>query len=255
VQSFELWGPLEERGIFFAPIMIWLIGLGSFALVTLGAVWIWMDRSLFKLYFPAVVVFVMGNFMNFQGDERQNILLFYPGWMTVAAVVFVVTLRRFAEAPATEEGKGVATAWASILFFCAVAAAILGFVRLRGMQRELWTSEMEEVGIWIGQNTPRKAVFVGPTDDYNVVATIAGKQMALASDRLVWLYSLKLEDKIKDNVRAVLDEPGTKDLLPSVRYVVNDGGKAERFQVREPATGWKMVHQAGTIKVFERKEG
>jgi hypothetical protein len=238
----KTWDDLSGRGVFFAPLMFWASALGIFAVVSLVGAWFFIDRRLLKVYLPAIVVFIVGNCVKFQG---LSLFVFYPGWMIVGAVVFVATLVRFAQFPSTEQGKGVAAAWATVAFVCAVASAMIGFVRLRGRTAELWSDDFERIGAWIAQNLPIKSIFIGVDREFNPVSTIAGRRAAALPDMIlteVGMHSLANEKK--DAYRLLTKT--NPDILPKVRYLLLDGTKQMHGK------NWTLRHQEGSYRVFER---
>jgi hypothetical protein len=247
-QRSNLWDDLTERGIFFAPICLWWGALGIFGVVTLCVCWFFVDKHILKIYLPAMVVFLLGNFFNFQCMPRDNILLFYPGWMLAASVVFIATLVRFAQWPETEQGKGIATAWATVFFVCAVVSALIGLSRLRGERLEIWGTEFEKIGNWIQDNLPIKAIVVIPTDgELSPVSTIAGRRVISLSDIHLIAVGLTPEEGEKTDTHTLLEREHPY-LLPNVRYVLID---STRYVL---ARSWTELYRTGPYRLLTRPE-
>jgi hypothetical protein len=239
----NVWDDLPGRGIFFAPLYFWASALGVFAAVSLVGVWFFPDRRLLRVYVPAVAVFAIGNTAEMQG---MPLFLLYPGWMIVAAVVFIATLVRFTQVPQTEQGKGAATAWATVAFACAVASAMIGFARLRGQTRELWHYDFERIGNWIAGNVPIKAVFIGVDREFNPVSTIAGRRAVALSEMVLSGASLRPVPDEKKAALGLLADPDPA-VLPKVRYYLTDAGR------QALPRNWTLLHQEGRYRIFERQ--
>jgi hypothetical protein len=252
VTRVSLWDHLIPNGIFFAPIYLWVTSLGAFAVVSLVLCWFFVGKRLLKMYLSAMAVFVIANLIAFEPHPRQAIHLLYPCWMSVASVVFIAAIAGIAAAPEGEEGKGIATAWATILFGVSIAAALLGFVRLKGQVVEAWDRDADAVGKWIAENTPIKAVFLGTGEDYNPVAAVAGRRTLFHNDRVHSMLGLRPLPEEKDELLRLARNLGDKELLPKVRYYVFNDRAQNLIEKWNISMSWRMACRYGKYTVYER---
>lgn len=252
VKRIRLWDHLIAKGIFFAPIYVWVTSLGAFAVVSLVVCWFFVGRQLLKTYLPAIWVFVIANVVAFEPDPKHAIHLLYPCWMSVASVVFIAAIAGIAGAPTGEEGKGIATAWATVLFGVSIAAALLGFVRLRGQVIEAWDPDAEAAGKWIAENTPIKAVFFGPDEDYNPVSAVAGRRTIFHNDRVHSMLGLRPLPAEKGELLKLTTNLDDNTLLPKVRYYVFNDRAQNLIAMRNTSRNWSKVCQYGRYAVYQR---
>jgi hypothetical protein len=241
------WHQAAQRGRFFPALAVWWHSLGLFALVTIVIPWPFVDRRLLKVYIPSMAVFLFANACRFQGDPRQNIVLFYPFWMVVATIVFVDVFRGIAAVLPSEELQGIAIGAGIFVFAVSIASAIVGFANLTGLTANVWTSDALEVAEWIVANTPRDALFVASNGDFDVVCQLAGRVQVIQSDYRAWMAGFEVAHR-EDAVTELL-ETGEAEILPEVEFVVNCPEGRKRI---EAGDNWEVVFAVGEYEVLQK---
>jgi hypothetical protein len=137
-------------------------------------------------------------------------------------------------------------AWAA-----SIGSALLGFVRLRPQSKEIWTNEMEAVGIWIAGHTPKKAVFIACRGDYKVVRTVAGKMLYHQSNRLNWATRYRTHRR-KEEVMMLLATPDKDSVLPRIGWIVNQNGRKEMTFSGSGEEGWEAACDDGNDPIWQR---
>jgi hypothetical protein len=84
----------------------------------------------------------------------------------------------------------------------------------------MWTPEMETVARWVAHNTPRKAVFISPGMDFDVLVQLAGKVSYIQNERAVSLSGFDVAGRVAE-VEQFLEESDSLTLCKKVGYVLN----------------------------------
>jgi hypothetical protein len=189
-----------------------------------------------------------------QPYARQNVIVFFPLWVSLAAIAFAKTLRGFVRIARGEELQGVIIGFGILVFGAAIASGALGFVRLMNRRQVLWTEEDERMAAWLAANTPKKAAFVGCSGGHNPVSVLAGKVLYWHSQRAAWLAGFRVEER-QAHIAQLLANPGNAELHRKIRYVVHwkDQCPEMRFNTSEPE-GWGIAFKEGNYTVFRRND-
>jgi hypothetical protein len=247
--SARFWQPLTSRGAFFPLITLWWDALGAFSVVTILIAWIAMDAKMFKLYLPSFAVFLVANYVQFEGYSRMNVVAFYPYWMSVGSIVFFSFFRTLARRFGTDELRGIVVGVACVLFCCSIASALLGFYHLRVSKALMWTPDTERVVRWIADHTPRKAVFISPGVDFDPIPHLAGKVSYVHTDLTAWTHGFTVEGRDAE-INAFLKNSNSPTLCPKVQYVINTGTGR---QLEDWGRGnWTKVFSFGQYTVLKR---
>ena len=96
-------------------------------------------------------------------------------------------------------------------------------------------------------------MFITDLNDFNTVSTIAGKTMVWSSERLLWLFGLRVRVDVKRGVAEIIQNAKSGGKLPKVKYAVYDGDKLNRSHLASNVTDtWKEVYNSGGVRLVER---
>lgn len=249
----DFWIDLTNSGKFFAPIQVWFMSLGFFPLFTIIISWffIYRNKKLLNVYIPSTAIFLFANFYRFQPYVRQNIIVFYPFWMSIACIVFIYTLSRISKMPRSEEAQGVLIGLFGFLFLCNITSSALGYYRLRTKSTIAWNKDMMEVANWIADNTPKKTVFISGSADFDLIPVLAGKVAILQNAKLAWINGFLPVQKESD-IEKLLKSPSLP-ILPKVKYILNNEDSIDsRYFANAQTSNWTKVYSKGPYTLYQR---
>jgi hypothetical protein len=165
----------------------------------------------------------------------------------------VATMREICRKTKNEELKGILIGMCFLAFLVAVWSALLGYGRLRKVNREMWTEETESLGAWIAANTPKKAVFVGCPTEFNAVSVIAGKVLYCSTSEVEWRLGYWTDER-SEEVRRLLANLDLAEIAPKVKYIVNVKGHCPELNIAKyQGNAWEVVFRSGNYTVVKRK--
>lgn len=241
----EISNPLIKRGIFFAPIYYWLENLGVFAIIALLVGPFVIDKKLWQIYFPSLIIFIFFNFFRMQPLTTQNIIVFYPCWLSVASIVFIAVLSWLANYPKSEESKGIALAWATLFFACATLSALTGFHKLRNHTTQILLEEFDAAD-WIIAHTSTKDVFITDVQKpFTVVPHLTGRVVFASRADILENYGKVVDWKNVEQSK-LFDNMTDKNIAKKVKYAL-----LSRNTILE-TEGWKLEYQNSMYMIYSR---
>ena len=241
---------LQKNGVYFPAMTCWFDALGFLPLLALVVCWFFIDHEMVRFYLPSVVIFLIANSHVFYPYYRHNIKVFYPLWMTFAAIVTMQTMSVASEKPKAEEAKGVVIGFFALIWLCSIWSSVLGYYRLRRNSAEMWTEEDERVADWIVDNTPKKAVFVDCGYDYSPVSALAGKVLYAQSEKIAWINGYNTSGRA-DEIRKLVSAVSPR-IAPKVKYLVRSR-KCKQETSPGTANGWMHAFDHGNYTIYERR--
>jgi hypothetical protein len=244
---------LAARGVYFAPLRYWIDALGIIPLFSLVLCWFFVNREFMRLYIPSVFVWAYVNYHGLQPYIRQNVIAFYPLWVSLAAIAMVLVIQKVCRKAKNEELKGVLIGLSILAFAVSVWSALLGYGRLWNQSKELWSGETEAVGAWIAANTPRKAVFISCPSGFSPVSTVAGKVLYRHTDRVEWQLGYSVGQRAEE-IRKLIANLENPEIAPKVTYILIEKGKCPELIPRDyQGTAWETVFRSDNFSIMARK--
>ncbi|EAY08964.1 hypothetical protein TVAG_486110 [Trichomonas vaginalis G3] len=186
----------EMRGTFFAPIVIWWVGLGP--IFTIIAVFFWvLPKSTFKYYFLSTVgPFLLLNFFREGNDHLQNSLAIACTLYPLSIVAFVELMRRFINWPDDEENKGIAA------FFMTFTIAFLlfgGFIVSRRLEfpRQYMISDEDKEAIQWLRKIPKDSIVYGSPKQMSPIA-VSGRQQFLGNKHELFALGVNIKKRLEE---------------------------------------------------------
>jgi hypothetical protein len=249
----SVWRPLSARGVYFAPLRYWFDSLGVIPFFSLVLAWFFVDRDFMRLYLPSTFLWLYANYHAMQPYVRQNVIVFYPLWVSLASIAMLLAMQGLVRRTKSEELKGVLIGVCFLSSLAAVWSALLGYGRLRSTRREMWSEEAEAVGAWIAANTPKKTAFAACPSDYNTVSALAGKVLYHSTARMQWHLGYATGHRAEEVAR-LLRALDAGNVAPKVRYIVQSKGGCPEVAVNNyVGNAWVVVYQSGNYSIYARK--
>lgn len=243
------------EGSYFPFIRTWFDSLGFFPLITLSIGLFFIQKDLLLLYIPSLIIFLISNNFIFQGYSRQNIIIFYPFWITIASIVYMKTFVSITKLTKNEEIKGIIIGFLILLYISSIGSSILGYYRLRNSTKYVFTEEQYQIAKKISSLTPKKSVFISSNENYDVISTLTGKQSYLQNSYLTYINDFKIDQR-EQEITSLLSHSSTTTILPKVKYILNQNDISPSRQLLNYSEEyWNVTYQNPTksVTLFSRK--
>lgn len=186
----------EMRGTFFAPIVIWWVGLGPLFTIIVIFFWI-LPKSQFKYYFLATIgPFLVLNFFREGNDHLQNSLAIASTLYPLAVVAFAELMRRFIAWPEDEENKGIATFFMTFLIAFLLFGGFVVSRRLEFPRQQVLTAEDLEAVTWL-RKIPRDSVVYGSNTMMSPIA-LSGRQQFLGNKHELFALGVSIKERLEE---------------------------------------------------------
>jgi hypothetical protein len=180
-REFLRWNPIWKTGqksnLRFPPVVLWWRGLGVFGAVALVFGWAVATKWQITLYVPALVVFVIANFVRYQPWELDNTKLFYAAWIPLAVPFVAQFFTALVARPKSMLGKCAGGLLMGVFVVSCGLSALMSTVQSMFWPTSMFGHHDYRFGLWMAENTPPNAVVMFHSAPGNTVACIAGRQM------------------------------------------------------------------------------
>ncbi|OHS93029.1 hypothetical protein TRFO_40655 [Tritrichomonas foetus] len=232
-------------GNILGPIILWWRGLGVFWAIACFAGFSAMSLKQIQMYFPSIVVFIITNLIRYQPWELDNTKLFYAAWIPLALPVVGQFIARLARKKET----------VVIALFFTFASCFSAFLHSRDCLKSnprIFQLTDVQVGLWIAENTPTKAVFL--TSDWHVhpAATIAGRQLLLGYGGWVSSHGLDYWGKL-DLTKKMLSNPRqlTNYYKYNVSYVISRNHEHREFEGNRDPNKFQIIFKKYGYMIYK----
>jgi len=246
------WDDYTNKGYFFAPFVIWFVNLGSFFLLSVFFVWFYLDKKQRRFYFPAIAVFVFGNFFAFHPYCRTSTNYFIPIWVMLSSVMIMISLKKMICSISDEEVKGVILGISILLYASMTVSSLLGIPSLASSVYEAWSESDDKVASYIIKNTLKSSVFLSPRDIFDPASVLAGRQSFMSSQRQLYFQGYKWYTYSKE-LQSLLDNPNSNE-LPIISYALENSRKHLDNHLKKPdmKNSWKLCFAFESYQLFNR---
>lgn len=235
----------------FPVIVTWLSALGFTVAFPVLFGYFFNRGVCSNAFYASMIVFFVGNYVRFATYNRMNIFFFFPYCITLFAINFIGALQWLSSLPREEEMQGFLMGIFAFVFVAAVASGVMGYKRQFNKFSEYWKTTDEQAAQWIAENTPKKALFVCETQDFNIVSVLAGKVLMSSNERLTFVAGF-VDQGARQESRQLMKSLSSVDVAPKVEYAINVGGLNQPWYIDDGVGNWTLEKTFGDITIFKR---
>lgn len=238
--------PTQKAPGFFR---LWWLSLGPFCVISIVFVWFVQESRQNKFYLPAMMVWVVSNFVRYQPGAMDNTKVFFAGWYSLACVAvanYVVMIFSYGEVI----GK--------IIVAISIAGSCCGggfcIYKAATHRFPLYSQDDVALGKWAMMNTDWNAAVLCSGWHSNPFMAIAGRLVTVGYGGWVWSHGLSYA-KRKSFVADLVNNRENVSLFESynIKYALSktdDGKRSYNFTQPAPDSHWMLVVDIGTTQVY-----
>jgi hypothetical protein len=230
-------------------LQLWWDSLGAFVFLALFAVWASLGSRQKWGYIPSIGVFVLSNFVRYQPGAMDNNKVFFAGWYPLACCAvahFLVWLWSGAK-PIVR----FLTVWVVIGFSTGSVVTIWKALR---WPFPLFTRDEKELGLWVMENTPKTAVFLGSTWHSNPTMSIGGRLITMGYGGWVWTHGLSYDKRNALMHDLIANRENVSKFLDlNIRYAIargDDNTRGYEFPAPHPQSRWILLVDLATTRIY-----
>jgi hypothetical protein len=167
---------------------MWWESLGAFVMLSLFHVWFAMTKRQRLMYWPAIGVFVVSNFLRYQPGAMDNTKVYLCAWYPLACVAvaeyIVATLLR------ARAQLVFVTAAVVLVVFGFVFGSIVCIYKALIHPFPMFSNDEMQFGIWVMQNTRRDAKMLAEGWHASPMMSIGGRLITMGYAGWIWSHGL-----------------------------------------------------------------
>ena len=208
-----------------------------------------MTKRQFGIYLPALITFLISNFIRYQPWAGDNNKIFYTAWIpfvVASAANYLASLLR-------KETFGYILFTLLMFFSC-----FSGILAVRTGLREsynIWTSNSipENFTKFVRENTPPKSIWISDTWHSNPLITLCGRQTFLGYQGWVSSHGLNIEErtKILNNFQSNPDNTSFTDAFGIEYVLIHKGNNKNDINIPE-SSKWKEIYLFEDYRILQR---
>jgi hypothetical protein len=243
-----IWWETNSKLGFFT---MWWQSLGPFVILSMFHVWLYMTNHQRLMYFPALGVFVLSNFLRYQPGAMDNtkgyLCAWYPLTCLAVAEYVIMTLLRTPKVVVKAVVCFVTIGFLAASVICIYSALMLPF--------PIFTKDDMTLGIWVMQNTRRDAKMLAQGWHGSPMMSIGGRIVTMGYGGWIWSHGLDFKGRLrwcKDMVddRENVTRFDEAEIAYAVYYYDEDNNKDSLFPRPDPYSHWMEVVAIETASLY-----
>ena len=209
-------------------VWFWTKNLGLFAPALIAAiVWVYKDnRSLFLLYLPFLMLFVLSNIFIFQPWEFDNTKILIYWYFASAILVAYFLYEQFFSQNWPKKALGV------FMVATMIAAGALDIIRTftPPTSYQIFTKSDLEVAQSVKNLTPENSLFVTASNHNHPIPSLTGRSTLLGFHGWVWSHGLEYRQRAQDVEKIYQGTEAASELIAKYRASYVTIGPRERSE-------------------------
>ena len=227
---------------------LWWNALGVFAVIALSLDLVLLNRKQIIAYIPSLFVFTTSNLIIYQPWELDNLKLFYAAWIPVALPIvsqYLVAL--------TKQKYMLMISF--LLIFASSLSSIIYSIDCLTSNPQLFDKWKEDLGYWIAENTPKKAVFLTSSDHNIPITTFGGRQTLLGYGGWLSSHGIKNYHERRNEVNKIMSNPNQTELIKkyNITYLVWESSKKTKLKEYDHRI-WQCIYSNNRYAVMKKRK-
>jgi hypothetical protein len=219
---------------------MWWESLGAFVMLSIFHVWLYMSSHQRLMYFPALGVFVVSNFLRYQPGAMDNTKVFLCAWYPLACLA----VADYLIATLLKTPRIVVKAAVCFVTIGFVAGSVICIYKALMVPFPVFEEDEMMFGVWVMQNTRRDAKMLARGWHGSPMMSIGGRIITMGYGGWVWSHGLDYKGR-RSWCRDMADdrENVTRFDEAEIAYAVYKYSENEEslFPISDPYSHWMQV--------------